>query len=183
MLVLTRSFSSFLLEELLDDTDARLPVSFLRAELVRRRHITCAEAMASRDKRWVEVAGVVLVRQRPGSAKGVMFITIEDETGVANLVVWTKVFEANRRTVLGAGMMGVKGRIQREGEVVHLIAHALTDLSKEFASVARRGKAEGVVDATISTGMAPPRMPPAETMSDPYGHVVDEIRVKTRDFR
>ncbi|GGE20093.1 error-prone DNA polymerase 2 [Aureimonas endophytica] len=159
------------------------PVSFLRAELVQRRHITCDEAMASRDKRWVEVAGIVLVRQRPGSAKGVMFITIEDETGVANLVVWTKVFEANRRTVLGAGMMGVKGRIQREGEVVHLIAHALTDLSKEFASVARRGKAEGVVDATISTGMALPRMPPAKTMSDPYGHVVDEIRVKTRDFR
>ncbi|KQQ85672.1 error-prone DNA polymerase [Aureimonas sp. Leaf324] len=160
------------------------PVSFLRAELGRRRHITCAEAMSSRDRRWVEVAGLVLVRQRPGSAKGVMFITIEDETGVANLVVWTKVFEANRRTVLGAGMMGVRGRIQREGEVVHLVAHALTDLSREFASVGRRGRAdEGMTDIAGVIAKAPPRMPPAKTMADPYGHVVDEIRVRTRDFR
>ncbi|WP_152047598.1 error-prone DNA polymerase [Aureimonas psammosilenae] len=160
------------------------PVSFLRAELARRRHITCAEAMASRDRRWVEVAGLVLVRQRPGSAKGVMFITIEDETGVANLVVWTKVFEANRRTVLGAGMMGVRGRIQREGEVVHLVAHHLSDLSQEFASVGRRGRMNDDIpnDAGHSSS-TPPRMPPAKDMADPYGHVVDEIRVKTRDFR
>jgi error-prone DNA polymerase len=110
------------------------PVSFLRKDLTRRRIITCAEAMASRDRRWVEVAGLVLVRQRPGSAKGVMFITLEDETAVANLVVWLKVFEAHRRIVLGAGMIGVRGRIQREGEVVHLVAHHLTDLSAELAA-------------------------------------------------
>ena len=83
----------------------------------------------ARDGRWLEAAGLVLVRQRPGSAKGVMFITIEDETGVANLVVWPKLFEKQRRIVLSAGMIGVHGRIQREGEVVHLVAHRLTDLS------------------------------------------------------
>ncbi|WP_102958177.1 error-prone DNA polymerase [Mangrovicella endophytica] len=160
------------------------PVSFLRAELVRRRHITCAEAMSSRDRRWVEVAGLVLVRQRPGSAKGVMFITIEDETGVANLVVWTKVFEANRRTVLGAGMMGVRGRIQREGEVVHLVAHSLTDLSSEFASVGRQGsRGDDAVEPEVHSALGAPRMPPAKVMADPYGHVVDDIRVKPRDFR
>jgi error-prone DNA polymerase len=114
------------------------PVSFLRADLARRRIMTCTEAMTSRDRRWVEVAGLVLVRQRPGSAKGVMFITLEDETGIANLVVWQKVFEAHRRIVLGAGMISVKGRIQREGDVVHLVVHHLADLSVELASVGSR---------------------------------------------
>ena len=94
--------------------------------------------MLTRDGKWLEAAGLVLVRQRPGSAKGVMFITIEDETGIANLVVWAKTFEKYRRVVLGAGMLGVYGRIQREGEVVHLVAHRLTDLSAELASVGDR---------------------------------------------
>lgn len=116
------------------------PVSFLRQELTSRCIITCAEAMGARDRRWVEVAGLVLMRQRPGSAKGVMFVTLEDETAVANLVVWRKVFEAHRRVVLGAGMIGVRSRIQREGEVVHLVAHHLTDLSAELASVGSRDK-------------------------------------------
>jgi error-prone DNA polymerase len=80
----------------------------------------------------------VLVRQKSGSAKGVMFITLEDETDVANLVVWTKVFEANRRIVLGASMMGVRGQVQREGEVIHVIAQRLEDLSPLLASIGAR---------------------------------------------
>ncbi len=114
------------------------PVSFLRSDLHRRRIVACAEAMESRDGRWLEAAGIVLVRQRPGSAKGVMFITLEDETGIANLVVWPKVFEANRRAVLSASMISVRGRIQREGEVVHLVAQRIVDLSAELASVGER---------------------------------------------
>ena len=70
-----------------------------------------------------------------GQAKGVMFITLEDETGIANLVVWAKVFEKFRRTVLAARMMAVRGRVQREGDVVHLVAYQLADLSAELASV------------------------------------------------
>lgn len=81
------------------------PVSFLRDDLGKRRIITCADAMNACDGRWVEAAGIVLVRQRPGSAKGVLFITLEDESGVANLVVWPKVVETNRRTFLGTSMM------------------------------------------------------------------------------
>jgi error-prone DNA polymerase len=115
------------------------PVAFLRADLKTRRITTCAEAMQARDGRWLEVAGLVLVRQRPGSAKGVMFITIEDETGIANLVVWPQVFDRFRRTVIAASMIAVRGRIPREGEVVHLVAHQLTDLSAELATVGSPG--------------------------------------------
>ena len=73
------------------------PVTFLRADLRRKRIVTCAEAMQARDGRWLQTAGLVLVRQKPGTAKGVMFITLEDETGIANLVVWAKMFEKYRR--------------------------------------------------------------------------------------
>jgi error-prone DNA polymerase len=164
------------------------PLSFLRADLARRRIVTCAEAMQARDGKWLEAAGLVLVRQRLGSAKGVMFITIEDETGVANLVVWVKVFEKYRRVVLGAGMIGVYGRIQREGDVVHLVAHRLTDLSGELASVGERDAAFPLphgrgdefhhgVPAPDPRGLLRPR-----DIVDPYLHI-GEIRVKTRDFR
>lgn len=69
------------------------PVTFLRADLRGQRIVTCAEAMQARDGRWLQTAGLVLVRQKPGAAKGVMFVTLEDETGIANLVVWAKTFE------------------------------------------------------------------------------------------
>ncbi len=73
--------------------------------------------------------GIVLVRQKPGSAQGVMFITIEDETGIANLIVWPSVFERQRRLVLCAGMIACHGRVQREGEVIHVVTDRLEDLS------------------------------------------------------
>ncbi len=168
------------------------PVSFLRAELSRRHIVTCRDAMLARDGRWLEAAGLVLVRQRPGSAKGVMFITLEDETGIANLVVWPKVFELNRRTILTAGMIGVRGRIQREGEVVHLVAQRLTDLSVELASVGEREVAfplpHGRGDEFHHGSPAPdPRgLPPkglrTRDIYIPDLHI-DTIRVKTRDFR
>ena len=77
----------------------RHPVAFLRGDLARRRILGCAEAMALPNRRWAEIARLLPVRQRPCSAKGTMFITLEDETGITNLVVWPKVFEANRRTL------------------------------------------------------------------------------------
>lgn len=116
------------------------PVSFLRRDLSARRIVTCADATDLRDGSAVEVAGIVLVRQRPGSAKGVIFITMEDETGIMNLVVWKKVFEKYRPIVLAAGMIAAKGRIQREGSVVHLVVRHLTDLSAELASVGARDR-------------------------------------------
>ncbi len=80
-------------------------------------------------------AGLVLVRQKPGSAKGVMLITIEDETGPANIVVWPSLFEKRRRVVLGSTMMAIQGKVQREGDVVHLIARQLEDLSGDLAGL------------------------------------------------
>lgn len=77
----------------------------------------------------VAVAGLVLVRQRPGTAKGVVFLTLEDETGVANVVVWAKVFERFRRAVIGGRLLRVTGRLQREAGVVHVVAEAIEDIS------------------------------------------------------
>jgi error-prone DNA polymerase len=69
----------------------------------------------------------VLVRQRPGSAKGVVFITLEDESGVCNLVIWPKVLEAFRATVMGARLMLVRGRVQRSGDIIHVVADRIDD--------------------------------------------------------
>jgi len=77
----------------------------------------------------VTVAGLVLVRQRPGTAKGVIFVTLEDETGVCNLVVWRKIYERFRRAVIAGRLLRVTGRIQREGGVMHVIAEEIEDLS------------------------------------------------------
>jgi len=167
------------------------PVSFPRADLSKRRIVTCREAMQSRDDKWLEAAGLVLVRQRPGSAKGVMFITIENETGIANLLVWVKTFEKYRRAVLGAGMLAVYGRIQREGEVVQLVANRLTDLSGVLSSVGDRDQIfplpHGRGDEFHHGSPTPdprglPKGPRPCDIVDPYLHL-DEIRVKMRDFR
>jgi error-prone DNA polymerase len=77
----------------------------------------------------VTVAGLVLVRQRPGTSKGVVFMTLEDETDIANIIVWPKVFEKNRRTVMTARFLAVRGRLQRAGLVIHVVAESFVDLS------------------------------------------------------
>jgi error-prone DNA polymerase len=80
----------------------------------------------------ITIAGLVLVRQRPGTAKGVIFMTLEDETDIANIIVWPKAFEQNRRTVMTARFLAVRGRLQRAGLVVHVVAEAFIDLSAEL---------------------------------------------------
>ncbi|NNU81180.1 error-prone DNA polymerase [Halovulum dunhuangense] len=105
------------------------PMSFLRRELDRRRHVRTERLARMKSGAWVNVAGLVLVRQRPGTAKGVVFETIEDETGVANIIVWPKVFETHRALVLGARCISVRGRVQAQDGVVHVVAHALSDLT------------------------------------------------------
>jgi error-prone DNA polymerase len=88
--------------------------------------------------RLVNIAGIVLIRQRPGSAKGVIFTTLEDETGIANIIIWPKVFERFRRIVLGARLLGVRGVVQSEQTVIHVVARQLYDLSNIMDSLRER---------------------------------------------
>ena len=92
---------------------------------------------------FLQMAGLVLVRQRPGTASGVVFVTLEDEFGIANLVVWPRVFEAHRRIVMGARLLGVAGKVQRDvqadgqpGIVIHLVAERLWDWSADLDRIA-----------------------------------------------
>lgn len=165
------------------------PVSFLRGDLARRRVRPCRDLATTRDGRWIEVAGLVLVRQKPGSAKGVMFITLEDETDIANVIVWPGLFERERRLILSAAMIGVRGRVQREGEVIHLIAHRLVDLSDLLRAVGERDAAfplpHGRGDEARSGSGPDPRGElgrKAREIYIPDLHL-DSIRVRTRDFR
>ncbi len=112
------------------------PVMLLRGEF---DSATPAKALIDTDNdTWVTVVGLVLARQRPGTAKGVIFATLEDETGVANIIVWPKIFERFRRIVLTARLLKVTGRLQREGIVTHLIADRLEDCSPLLDNLAER---------------------------------------------
>ena len=168
------------------------PVSFLRADLDARKISTCAAATALRDGKFVKVAGLVLVRQRPGSAKDVMFITIEDETGVANLIIWPSLYEKQRRLILTASMMGIEGRVQREGEVIHIIGIKLHDLSGELAGLGDRdaafplphGRGDEFHHGSPGTDSRdrPPRTVKPRDIYVPDLHI-DTLKVKARDFR
>ncbi len=105
------------------------PVSFLRDKFTAERVVSCARLREFNDGAWVSVAGVVLVRQRPGSAKGVVFMTIEDETGIANAVIWSKTLERFRKVVMGARLILVRGRIQRHDDIIHIVSAQLEDRS------------------------------------------------------
>jgi len=131
--------------------------------------VTCAGLAHVRDGRRVVVPGIVLVRQKPGSAKGVMFITVEDETGVANLILWPDRYAKQRRLVLTAGMIACHGRVQREGEVVHVITDRLEDLSDLLRSVGERDGSG--LDSRAACGVNVPNARPSS------------IKVPTRDFR
>lgn len=81
------------------------------------------------DNARIAVAGLVILRQRPGTAKGVIFLTLEDETGVVNVIVWRKLYERYRRAVIAGRMLRVTGRLQSEGDVIHVIAEVIEDIS------------------------------------------------------
>jgi DNA polymerase III alpha subunit len=109
------------------------PVAFLRGALDRAGIVEAGRLPEAKDGMRLSVAGLVLVRQRPGTAQGVIFATLEDETGVANLIVWPKVFERYRPIVLGARLLKATGRLQSEQGVIHLVAERLQDLSPLLA--------------------------------------------------
>jgi error-prone DNA polymerase len=105
------------------------PVAFLRAELTRRGILRHAELSSIASGRRVTVGGLVLVRQRPGTASGVIFMTLEDETAIANTIVWPKIYETFRPIVLGARLVSVTGKLQNESGVIHVVAERIEDLT------------------------------------------------------
>jgi error-prone DNA polymerase len=111
------------------------PIAFFRAALDRMGATPARALRSTADGRRLSVAGLVLVRQRPGTAKGVVFITLEDETGSANAVVWPAIFAANRSTVMSARFLVVHGRLQRAGEVIHVVAERFTDLTGRLGAL------------------------------------------------
>jgi error-prone DNA polymerase len=113
------------------------PMEFLRERFTQERVVACRDVNHTNDKRRISCAGVVLVRQRPGSAKGVVFMTLEDETGIANIVVWPKVMEQYRKEVMGARLILVEGYIQSSPEhVTHLVAQRMVDRSHDLIGLA-----------------------------------------------
>ena len=115
------------------------PVSLLRGALAARGAVPAGTLAGAADGRSLEVCGLVLSRQRPGTAKGVIFATLEDETGIANIVIWKRVFERYRIAALDAGLLAVRGAVQREGIVVHVVAERLVDLTPMLAGLSEAG--------------------------------------------
>jgi error-prone DNA polymerase len=162
------------------------PLSFLRAELSRQGAVPCATLANLRDNARVDVAGIILVRQRPGSAKGVLFLTLEDETGIANAILWPDRFEANRRTVMSAAMLSITGRVQREGTVTHVIVDRLTDLTSMLRRVGDIDLPRLVSRGDAATYPGAPDRGHKEwqpvTRSDWHWKDDDLIQIKSHDF-
>ena len=123
------------------------PLVFLRDGLAKRGIIPCQDLTTLRDGTRVMIAGLVLMRQRPGTAKGVMFITIEDETGVANLILWKDRIKAQRAIVMGASLMIVHGTLQREGDVMHVVVRKLEDGTALLGQIGDDGRRPVAVKA------------------------------------
>jgi error-prone DNA polymerase len=155
----------------------RHPLAFLRGELAQEGLVT-ADALATLPDQYltggrrVAVAGLVLIRQRPGSAKGVIFVTLEDETGIANLIIWPPVLERFRRVALGATLLYCRGRLQREDRVIHVVAEELRDLTPRLNTLRERTGAE-----------PPPRKPAVMLPERPPGHDPRDLIIPARNFR
>jgi error-prone DNA polymerase len=164
----------------------RHPLAFLRDELTEDGIVTAAELMTLpaaylTGGRRAQVAGLVLIRQRPGSAKGVIFITLEDETGVANLIIWPPILERFRRVALGATLLYCRGRLQREEGVIHVVAEELRDFTPRLRSLRERDAANHDVDGTPRRRpFSLPERVPGHRSRDFYEPL---ISIHSRDFR
>ena len=114
------------------------PLALLRPGFDKMRHIRAEELSRIKVGTFVRVAGLVIGRQRPGTSSGVIFMTLEDETGVANIVVWPKMFQRNRKTVLRSRLLSVAGKVEKEGLMIHVIAARLIDMTDRLIDLGRR---------------------------------------------
>jgi len=152
----------------------RHPLAFLRTDLAREGLVTAADLAHLPVNRRLSIAGVVLIRQRPGSANDVVFITIEDETGVANLIVWPAILERFRRAALGATLLRCTGKLQREESVIHVVADRLDDLTPRLNTLRDR-------TGEVEPGRAP--KPPFRSSAKPPGYDAHDIVITSRNFR
>jgi error-prone DNA polymerase len=168
------------------------PLAFLRQTLHARKYLPCTALQDAPDGRRISIAGLVLVRQMPGSAKGVMFITLEDEAGTGNLIVWPSVFEKNRRTILSASMLGCRGKVQRASGVIHLIVESVSDLTADLKKVSGLDAPfplmVGRGDEARHGGGGPDNRegkPPEPKPRDIYvpDVQIDTLKLKARNFR
>jgi error-prone DNA polymerase len=118
----------------------RHPLALLRNQLRKRRLLTSAEIANTPHGRLVRTAGIVIGRQRPDTASGVVFVTLEDETGATNVIVWRDLGDRQRRELLGSRLMAVYGNVEREGAVVHVIAGRLVDLSPMLGALSTKSR-------------------------------------------
>lgn len=170
------------------------PMALLRS-LFNARGVIPTRALGSlKDGSDAHVAGLVLVRQRPGSAKGVLFLTLEDESGVANIVVWAKTFEAHRRVIMASRLVAAKGKVQIEDGVIHLVARTLTDASADLLRLSDERFAPGLAHAdevksgaddartrsTATPAPDPGLLPPFRARRHP--RMVTNMVPRSRDF-
>jgi len=165
------------------------PMSFLRARATAAHIMACAALKSARDGARVSVGGVILVRQRPGSAQGVVFMTIEDETGVANAVIWPKVLERMRKVVMGARLVIVHGRVQRHEDIIHVVAKRLEDRSDWLHLLSEDGETLSMTLANADHVKHPDGEPPkrGDDRRHPRWHPrchprEERIIPKSRDF-
>src|SRR5213082_3543005 len=156
-------------------TIKRHPLAFLRAELAQEGLVAARDLATLPVDRRVAIAGLVLIRQRPGSANGVIFMTLEDETGIANLIVWPATLERFRRAALGATLLYCRGRLQREESVIHIVAEDLRDWTRRLGTLRDRTGAELPSPNARKSPLAMPERIP--------GYDPREIIIPSRDFR
>lgn len=167
------------------------PVGFLRSRFDAERVVRCGDLKALKDGAFVRIAGVVLVRQRPGSAKGVVFMTLEDESGVANAVIWPKSLDRYRKVVMGARLVFIQGRVQRHNDIIHVVANKLEDRSAWLAALSEQAIAMSVPIARADEVLRPapdaaweePRGQDSGSQPRWAGHPRNEVIIpKSRDF-
>jgi error-prone DNA polymerase len=118
----------------------RHPLALLRSQLRGKRLVTAVDIAHTPHGRLARTAGIVIGRQRPDTASGVVFVTLEDETGATNVIVWRDLGDRQRRELLGSRLMAVYGRVEREGDVVHLVAGRLVDLTAMLGELPTRSR-------------------------------------------
>lgn len=158
------------------------PLSFIRNDLTRRKIISTDKLILLPNGSFVRVAGLVLVKQRPATASGICFITIEDETGSANMVVFRPLFDRYRRDILQAKLLMVAGKLQREGEVIHVVAQQCTDLSALLQKLIPSGNEGSQVPAPCGTDKNE-EPDPANYNRNTIGKIVQGSLFPSRNFK